>query len=85
MRKTLLVLGVIILAGIAGTSLARADSPWCIADSEFGYPGDCSYQTREQCLFSVSGRKGYCLENPRFILRSSPQQTVPLGRRVSPY
>jgi hypothetical protein len=85
MRKTQLALGVIILAGVAGTCPAQADSPWCIADSEFGYPGDCSYQTREQCLFSVSGRKGYCLENPRFILRSSPQQTAPRGRRGSPY
>ena len=85
MRKTQLALGAIILAGVAGTSPARADSPWCIADSEFGYPGDCSYQTRGQCLFSVSGRKGYCLENPRFILGSPPQQLAPRGRRGSPY
>ena len=86
MRKTQLALGVIILAGVAGTCPARADYdyPWCITDSEYGYPGDCSYQTRQQCLLSASGRKGYCDVNPRFVPRSSPQQPTPRGRRVSP-
>jgi hypothetical protein len=86
MRKTQLALGVIILAGVAGTCPARADVdyPWCIADSEYGYPGDCSYQTRQQCLLSVSGRKGDCAENPRFVPRSSPQQPAPRRRRISP-
>lgn len=87
MRKTQLALGVIILAGVAGTCAARADYdyPWCINDSEFGYPGDCSYQTREQCLLSASGRKGDCGQNPRFVHRSSPQQSAPRGRRGSPH
>jgi hypothetical protein len=86
MRKTQLALCVIIVAGVAGTCPARADYdyPWCITDSEYGYPGDCSYQTRQQCLLSASGRKGYCDVNPRFVPRSSPQQPAPRGRRVSP-
>ncbi|MET4386843.1 hypothetical protein ABIB73_002592 [Bradyrhizobium sp. F1.4.3] len=86
MHTTQLALGVIGLAVLAGTCPARADYdyPWCITDSEYGYPGDCSYQTRQQCLLSASGRKGYCGENPRFILRGPPQQPAPRGRRVSP-
>ena len=86
MRKTQLALGVVILAGVAGTCPAWADYdyPWCITDSEYGYPGDCSYQTRQQCLLSASGRKGYCGENPRFIVGRSPQQPAPRRRRISP-
>ena len=86
MRKTQLALGVIILAGVAGACPARANDeyPWCIADSEYGYPGDCAYQTREQCLLSVSGRKGYCDVNPRFVLGRSSQHPTPRGRGAPP-
>jgi Protein of unknown function (DUF3551) len=86
MRKTQLALGIIILAGVAGTCPARADYdyPWCINDAEYGYPGDRAYQTREQCLLSVSGRKGYCGANPRFLFRGPAQQPAPSGRRGLP-
>jgi Protein of unknown function (DUF3551) len=87
MRKTQLALGVIIIVtGIAGACPARADYdyPWCITDSEYGYPGDCSYQTRQQCLLSASGRKGYCGENPSFVARGSPPQPASRLRRISP-
>lgn len=60
MRKAQFVLGTMVLVWLAGGSPARADYAWCIQDSEYGYPGDCSYQTREQCLLSASGRKGFC-------------------------
>lgn len=83
MRKAQFVLGVIVLAGLVDMKPARADYRWCIQDSEFGYPGDCAYQTREQCLASVSGRKGYCGENPSVLFRPPPQP-APRGRYVSP-
>ena len=85
MRKAQLAFGVIILAAVVGAHPARADYdyPWCIADAEYGYPGDCAYQTREQCLASVSGRKGYCQENPRFLLMKPPQQPTPRRQRFS--
>jgi Protein of unknown function (DUF3551) len=84
MRRTQFVLGAIILAGLAGATPARADYdyPWCIQGSEYEYPGDCSYQTRDQCLLSVSGRKGYCAENPRVLFRRSAGPP-PLGRYPS--
>lgn len=85
MRRTQCVLGVLILAGLAGVDPARADYPWCIQDSEYGYPGDCSYQTREQCQFSVSGRKGYCAQNPAAIATRPPPQPSPRGRRHPPF
>ena len=79
MRRAQLALAALaatVLAGIAGIGPARADIdyPWCIQNGDFGYPGDCAYQTREQCLTSASGRKGYCGENPRFLFRKPAQQ-----------
>jgi hypothetical protein len=86
MRKAQFVLGTLVLVWLAGGSPARADYDyaWCIQDSEYGYPGDCSYQTREQCLLSASGRKGFCAKNPAVATR--PQLSPALrGRHVPPY
>lgn len=83
MRKTrlalLALLGATMTAGLASGGPARADYdyPWCIQGGDYDYPGECAYQTREQCLASVSGRKGYCGENPRFLFPKPPPQPQP--------
>jgi hypothetical protein len=84
MRKVQVVLGAIALMWLVGGSPARADYAWCIQDSEYGYPGDCSYQTREQCLLSASGRKGFCAQNPAVAARPLPPPAL-RGRHVPPY
>ncbi|WP_312015850.1 DUF3551 domain-containing protein [Bradyrhizobium liaoningense] len=86
MRKAQFVLGTIVLVWLAGGSPARADYDyaWCIQNSEYGYPGDCSYQTREQCVMSASGRKGYCAQNPAHMAVRPPLQPS-RGRYVPPY
>lgn len=79
MRRTQLALAAAVLAGIAGTGPARSDYdyPWCIQGGEYDYPGQCAYQTREQCLAAVSGQKGYCGENPRFLVGASRPLSSP--------
>ncbi|WOH78654.1 DUF3551 domain-containing protein [Bradyrhizobium sp. BEA-2-5] len=53
-------------AGLANVSPASArDYPWCVQGRGVGYPGDCMYQTRAQCLASASGRNVTCGINPR--------------------
>ncbi|QPF91707.1 DUF3551 domain-containing protein [Bradyrhizobium commune] len=86
MPKAQIVLGTIVLVWLAGGSPARADYdyPWCIQDAEYGYPGDCAYQTREQCLQSVSGQKGSCSENPRLVLNRPAQPPARRRPRLSP-
>ena len=59
--RTMLVIFALLAAGTAasaGSALPISyDYPWCIYGGELGYSGDCSYQTREQCLASASGRR----------------------------
>jgi hypothetical protein len=43
-------------AGPASAYPVSYDYPWCVMGGELGYSGDCSYQTRAQCLASASGR-----------------------------
>jgi hypothetical protein len=86
MRRTqlaLLALGAIVLAGLSTTSPAAArDYPWCAQGGEFDYPGECAYQTYEQCLASVSGRLLYCGPNPMTAYGQAPQPQPQPRRRV---
>lgn len=74
-RRALSALGAMVLAGVVGDGPARAgyDYPWCAQGGEYDYPGECAYQTYEQCLASVSGRLLYCGPNPRFAYGRAPQ------------
>ncbi|MGJ4929904.1 DUF3551 domain-containing protein [Bradyrhizobium sp. HKCCYLS2038] len=82
---TALASGAALTAGAASPAVAGPitpvsyDYPWCIYGGQLGFSGDCSYQTREQCLASQSGRWNlYCDINRR--LRFEPQQDVPQQR-----
>ncbi len=75
--------GTALTAGAASPAAAGPVSPvsyeypWCIYGGQLGFSGDCSYQTREQCLASQSGRWNlYCDINRR--LRFEQPQGVPL-------
>ncbi|MCP3469845.1 DUF3551 domain-containing protein [Bradyrhizobium sp. CCGUVB1N3] len=77
MRTTLAILALLAAATAAraGSALpASYDYPWCVFGEQLGWSGDCSYETRAQCLASASGRPTtYCDLNPRVLFRQ--QQT----------
>jgi hypothetical protein len=84
---------IAILALLAAGTVARAgstspvsyDYPWCLYGGELGYSGDCSYETRAQCLASASGRWIlYCDINRRLLFarqQAVQQQDVQPRRR----
>ncbi|MGJ5175236.1 DUF3551 domain-containing protein [Bradyrhizobium oligotrophicum] len=93
MRKVMMAAG---LAGVAFVSVAGAapaaagyDYPWCVQGRGVGFPGDCSYQTFEQCRASASGRSASCGINPRVAFgqarRPSVYVDMPPPRRVHRY
>ena len=79
MMRTMLAILALLAAGtaaIAGSaSPVSYDYPWCVMGGELGYSGDCSYQTRAQCLASASGRWNLlCDVNRRLLFQR--QQAV---------
>lgn len=51
------------------------DYPYCLQGSRWGYPGNCQFQTYEQCQAAASGTIDYCDVNPSAALvRPSPEQ-----------
>src|ERR1700747_666175 len=71
MRTIIAILALLApgTAAVAGSaSPVSYDYPWCLCGGELGYSGDCSYETRAQCLASASGRSIlYCDVNRRLL------------------
>jgi hypothetical protein len=69
----------------AGTAAIAGDYPWCLKGGDLGYSGDCSYETRAQCLASASGRWIlHCDFNRRLLFerqQAVQQQDVQQRRR----
>jgi Protein of unknown function (DUF3551) len=87
--RTIIAISALLASGtaaMAGSAFpASYDYPWCVYGEELGYSGDCSYETRAQCLASASGRwNTHCWVNRRLLFeqqRAVQQQGVPLHRR----
>ena len=69
MRKFILALMAVTAAGAAtlatSAPAAAQDYPWCVQGKGVGYPGECMYTSRAQCMASASGRLATCGVNPR--------------------
>jgi len=87
MRNATMAVLAALAAGAATmaspTPAAAYDYPYCAQGRGFGIPGDCSYQTYEQCQASASGRNLYCNVNPRAALNR--QQQPRRGRTYRDY
>jgi Protein of unknown function (DUF3551) len=67
--------GAAISVGMISTSAQARDYPFCIkAEWYLGGPGDCAFDTYEQCLASASGRRAYCDVNPSYVARDRPRR-----------
>ncbi len=84
MRTMLAVLALLAAgtAAIAGSaSPVSYDYPWCVMGGELGYSGDCSYQTRAQCLASASGRWNLLCDVNRRLLFERQQAVERQGEQ----
>jgi hypothetical protein len=55
-----------LLAALSATPAAARDYPWCARTSSNGFNGDCSFTSYQQCMATVSGQRGECMQNPIF-------------------
>jgi hypothetical protein len=75
----MITLGMVTLTGLASVTPTLADPydyRWCAQGASYGYPGECMYQTYEQCLATVSGQYLSCGENPRFLFREQSRSQL---------
>src|SRR5712691_8391329 len=83
--RTMLAILALLAAGtaaIAGSaSPVSYDYPWCVMGGELGYSGDCSYQTRAQCLASAFGRWNLLCDVNRRLLFERQQAVERQGEQ----
>ncbi|MEN3288356.1 MAG: hypothetical protein V7634_2656 [Bradyrhizobium sp.] len=77
-------------AGLAWSALApqiasAQDYPYCLQGLRWGYPGNCEFQTYEQCRATASGTIDDCGINPRFAFARQGQWRGRGGPRPYPY
>lgn len=72
MRRTLpllaLLANVVILVFPAHSQAAAMDR-YCLQGRRWGFPGNCQFATRQQCLATASGTGAACGLNPRYATR----------------
>jgi hypothetical protein len=78
--RGLLLAGLALAALVPDTASAQ-DYPYCLQGRRWGYPGNCQFQTYEQCRATASGTIDGCGINPRFAFE---QQRRGHGRRPPP-
>ena len=62
MRYVLAAAAVVAVMG-ATPGMAR-DYPWCERTSANGFNPSCSFTSYRQCMATVSGQRGDCMQNP---------------------
>lgn len=73
MRATGLALLAAGMITVAASHPAEArDYRYCLTTPNYGYPGDCSYDSYAQCRASASGRYADCNLNPRLLFNEPP-------------
>ncbi|WP_022720231.1 DUF3551 domain-containing protein [Rhodopseudomonas sp. B29] len=73
-----------IVAFASTTPAAARDYAYCLQGGDWGYPGNCQFDSYEQCMVSASGTRAGCDVNPVVAFRQREQssaQPLPRGRR----
>jgi hypothetical protein len=65
MKVLVILLLALSAALLASPRSGNADNyyPWCARYEDRGMATICSFDNKPQCMASVSGRGGFCLEN----------------------
>jgi Protein of unknown function (DUF3551) len=67
MRKVLLTaLCAASVLALSGSITPASAARYCLQGQSWGYPGNCQFATRQQCMASASGTFATCGINPRY-------------------
>jgi Protein of unknown function (DUF3551) len=77
MRLSLLPMSILAAAAVLSTPAKAQNYPWCAQyTGSMGGSMNCGFTTYEQCMATVSGVGGFCVQNNTY---------QPSGRHRRPY
>jgi Protein of unknown function (DUF3551) len=80
-RTPLFLLVVFAMTNIISTRAQAQNFPWCAVLNMGDATYNCGFETREQCMATVSGTGGYCEQNTQYV----PETPEPNGAQRRPY
>jgi hypothetical protein len=75
MKLCLLVLGILAATSMLGTEVEAQNYPWC-AQYSGGVVGggrNCGFVSFDQCMATVRGIGGFCMQNTTYVPPSGPR------------
>lgn len=57
-------------ASVEPASAARSSARYCLQGKQWGFPGNCAFATRHQCMATASGTGSTCGINPHYAARN---------------
>ena len=77
-RVILLLVSVAALTIVAFPAQAQrqriAQDRYCLQGRHWGFPGNCQFATRAQCMAAASGTNAFCGVNPRHAFARGPHR-----------
>ena len=77
MRILLFVLAIFAVSTGIGTRAQAEEYPWCAILNMGDASYNCGFETREQCMVSVSGIGGWCQPNTLYQAPVTPRPEKP--------
>lgn len=73
MRPIFLVLGLIAVSSVIGSSAAAQNYPWCAEyGGRMGGSSNCGFTSFQQCMAALSGNGGFCNRNTQYVPPPGP-------------
>jgi hypothetical protein len=62
----LVPLATLVVMAFSPPAQAAATDRYCLQGRHWGFPGNCQFATRQQCVAAASGTSAHCGINPRY-------------------
>ncbi len=73
-RTGAVLIAAATIFSFAGAPAHARDFPYCLQGGDWGYPGNCQFDSYEQCMATASGTRAGCDINPVVAFRQQEQQ-----------
>jgi len=75
-RISAALLAAAAVVTLAASPASARDFPYCLQGDSWGYPGNCQFDSYQQCMATASGTKAGCDVNPVVAFRAQQQQDL---------
>jgi Protein of unknown function (DUF3551) len=84
LKSCLLMLGLVAASIVPGAPAQAQNYPWCAQymGGDMGGAMNCGFVSFDQCMATVRGMGGFCMQNNTYLPPPGPHSSV---RRRSPY